>query len=91
MRYAVALAALPKGAVTCGRFLTLKPTLSHRPTAEPGGSGDLGSISRRQTDAKSPPPGRRRLMRYAVALAALLLALTACSSDSDEPGRGAVT
>ena len=26
-------------------------------------------------------------MRYAVALAALLLALTACSSDSDEPGR----
>ena len=49
------------------------------------GGGDLSCVCRPETRHSSPLPGPAPAIRYAVALAALLLAATACTADSDEP------
>jgi len=82
------VSALARAAVTCGRFLGGEATKAHRSAGTPGPGGGWWSVLGRRTDHNSPLPGRTRAgRRIAPTLAALLLAATACSSDSDDPDR----
>ena len=70
--------------MTWRRFLTPGTTLSHRPDVPMSPGGDWASFRRCGIDAEPPLPNRPHPLRYAVALAALLLAATACSLGSSE-------